>query len=130
LTLLSQWKWNFVHELAPWLSGVIESKLGGCQWHCWVKTQRCQWQGIHRRVNFRNFVRLSLHLKRKSNQIQERVNYTTQDLGGKSLKNRGYIRKLFWLSGVIHCWVNFKFESLGKYAVAYLQKVLVCETVA
>jgi hypothetical protein len=40
---------------------------------------------------FKKLLRLSLHLKRKSNQIQERVNYTTQDLGGKSLKNRGYL---------------------------------------
>ncbi len=49
---------------------------------------------------FYNFERLLFSLKRQSNKIHARVNFTTLRLQGKSLKNGGCLRKFFWLSGV------------------------------
>ncbi len=67
-------------------------KIIFCTWPS-AMTLRCHW---HRRVRkdtsesiLIHFLWLSFHLKKKSNQIQARVNYITQGLWGKSLKNRG-----------------------------------------
>ncbi len=67
-----------------------------------MKIKFCTWSSAMPQLSqLRNFQRLSFHLSRQSNQIKAMVNYTTQGLWGKSLINRGCLRKVFWLSGVI-----------------------------
>ncbi len=111
-----------------------------CHWHCCItETTESKLSGVndtadqklssiidtaiqqrHRWVSSETFKGslISFTVKRKSNKIQARVNYTTQGLWCKGLKNGGCLRELLWLSSVIwHRWINFEFEYLSESEV-------------
>ncbi len=143
---VSQWKLSFVYDLDPWrrsvsdtaeskLSNVIitaESKLKWRNWHRWVKTQQCHWHhwvSKDTAESIFEFLRLSFPLMRQSNQIQARVIFTTRGLWGKSLKNWGCLKKLFWLRGVIDTAESALNLSISANLKFYVIKTVGCDPV-
>ncbi len=107
LTLLSQWKLNFLCDLAPCLGSItsITESDPGCHWHCWITDDTTE--------STLSFKRLSI-FRRLINPNSTIDDQQCQWALGLKHKKTGVAEESFWFNDVLDTTesTNFKIEYL------------------